>query len=263
VRGDASECIADDEGGEGTGSMIASPSSLEVYLLGHVELDDALALQRRLAYDVGEADRGGALILCEHPPVITVGRNGSRRHIRPDDRQLAAAGIPTRWVARGGGCVLHLPGQLCAYLVLPLQRLGLHLQAYLDRLHDSIVRVLAEFDLAGELHPDVPGVFLGHARVASVGVSVNRWITGYGLTLNVGPYLAAFDLLDEPGIGARPLHQTSMESRRQRPAPMAKVREALIREIESAFGLSWHHVYTDHPMVRRPARAHAYVSIPG
>jgi lipoyl(octanoyl) transferase len=54
-----------------------------------------------------------------------------------------------------------------------------------------------------------------------------------------------------------------MESRRQRPAPMAKVREALIREIESAFRLPWHHLYTEHPMVRRPARAHGYVSIPG
>jgi lipoyl(octanoyl) transferase len=243
--------------------MSATPSSLEVYLLGLVELDDALALQRRLIYEVGEADRGGALILCEHPPIITVGRSGSRRHIRPDDRELAAAGIPTRWVARGGGCVFHLPGQLCGYVILPLQRLGLNLQEYLDRLHASLVRVLAEFDLAGELRPEAPGVFLGQARVASVGVSVHRWITGYGFTLNVGPYLAAFHLLDEPGLGSQPLRQTSMESRRQRPAPMAKVREALIREIESAFGLSWHHLYTDHPMVRRSARAHAYVSIPG
>jgi lipoyl(octanoyl) transferase len=243
--------------------MMATPSALEVYLLGLVELDDTLALQRRLAYDVGEADRGGALILCEHPPVITVGRSGSRRHIRPDDRQLAAAGIPVRWVGRGGGCVFHLPGQLCAYVILPLERLGIGLQTYLDRLHASAVRVLAEFDLAGEVRPEVPGVFLGHARVASIGVSVNRWITGYGLTLNVGPYLAAFDLLDEPGIGPYPLKQTSMEARRQRPAPMAKVREALIREVEAAFGLTWHHLYTDHPMVRGPARAHAYVSIPG
>lgn len=243
--------------------MMATPSALEVYMLGLIELNDVLALQRRLSYEVGGADRGGALILCEHPPVISVGRGGSRGHIQPDDRQLAAAGIATRWVARGGGCVLHLPGQLCGYVILPLERLGLNVQDHLDRLNQALLRVLAAFDLAGETRPDAPGVFLGPARVASVGVSVTRWVSGHGLTLNVGPYLPAFELLEEPGPLGRELRQTSMESRRQRPAPMAKVREAMVHAIEAAFGLSWHHVYTDHPLIRRQARAHAYVSIPG
>lgn len=232
-------------------------------MLGSIELDDALALQRRLAYEVGEADGGGALILCEHPPIVTIGRSGSRRHVRPDDHQLGAAGIATRWVARGGGCVFHLPGQLCVYLILPLARLKLTVQAHLDRLNEAAIRVLAGFDLAGETRGEAPGVFLGQARVASVGVSVTRWVTGHGLTLNVGPYLPAFGLLDEPGLAGHPLRQTSMESRRARPAPMAKVREAMIRAIETAYGLSWHHLYTDHPMIRRQARAHAYVRIPG
>lgn len=243
--------------------MTATPSPLEVYLLGLVEFPDLQALQRRLIYEVGDAGRGGALVLCEHPPTITVGRSGSRGHIRPDDAQLRGAGIPTFWAARGGGCLFHVPGQLCAYLMLPLQRLGLGVQAYLDRLQGAVIRVLAEFELRGELHPQAPGVFLGHARVASVGVSVQRWITAYGVTLNVGPYLGAFDLLDEPGIGGYALRQTSIEARRGRPAPMARVREALIREIEGAFGLPWHHLYTGHPLLRRKVRPHEYVSIPG
>jgi lipoyl(octanoyl) transferase len=239
--------------------MLRSPAAppLEIYLLGLIDFEDLQRLQRRLAYDLGEGG-GGALILCEHPPTISVGRSGSRAHIRPDDEELRELGIRVHWVNRGGGCVLHLPGQLVAYLVLPLDRLGLDLGAYLDGLHRAALGVLDEFDLRGTTRPESPGVYLGHARVATVGVAVNRWITSHGLTLNVGPYLEPFDvLLDEPGHGGYRLVQTSMEARRQRPAPMAKVREALVRRVEEVFALRQHHVYTDHPLIRRETRRHA------
>ena len=87
---------------------------LETYLLGLVDFEDAQRLQRRLVYDLGERP-GGALILCEHPPTISVGRSGSRMHIVPDDEALRSLGIRVHWVNRGGGCLLHLPGQLVVY----------------------------------------------------------------------------------------------------------------------------------------------------
>lgn len=235
---------------------IATPP-LEVFLLGLTEFEDAQRLQRRLVYDLGEVG-GGALMLCEHFPTITVGRSGSRFHIAAEDDALRERGIRVRWVNRGGGCVLHLPGQVTGYLALSLQSLGLTLGSYLDRLHEALVETLAEFDLRATRRSDLPGVFLGHARVASVGVAVSRWITYYGFTLNVGPYLDPFDLLEEPGADGYLLRQTSMESRRQRPAPMPRVRETLVRQLESAFGLERHHVYTDHPLVGRRARPHVY-----
>ena len=104
-------------------------------------------------------------------------------------RSCRGWGISVHWINRGGGCVLHLPGQLAAYLALPLEPLGHNLGRYLDGLHDAIIGVLAEFDLQGTTRPDVPGVFLGNARVASVGVAVDRWIAYHGLTLNVGPFM--------------------------------------------------------------------------
>jgi lipoyl(octanoyl) transferase len=246
--------------------MIASPGSappLEVYLLGVVDFEDVQQLQRRLVYDLGE--RGGAsLVLCEHPPTISVGRSGSRVHINADDAELHGLGIEVHWVNRGGGCVLHLPGQLAAYFALPLAPLGLDLQGYLDRLHGALVEVLAEFDLRGTIgRPGAGGVFLGDERVASVGVAVNRWIAYHGLTLNVGPFLKAFKLIAEPGPAFEPLRQTSMEARRQRPAPMTRVREALIRQLEAAFGLEQHHVYTGHPLIRRKVTAHVYAQSTG
>src|SRR5262249_51970574 len=161
--------------------------------------------------------------------------SGSRAHIRADDDELREQGIRVHWVNRGGGCLLHLPGQLVAYLALPLPPLGLDVRRYIDGLHRAILGVLTEFDLPGSVRPGLPGVFLGNARVASVGVAINRWIAYHGVTLNVGPHLEPFDLLGEPGHGGYPLQQTSMEARRQRPAPMAKVREALIRQVEATF----------------------------
>ncbi len=242
---------------------ISEPPPLEVYLLGIVDFDDAQRLQRRLVYDLGETG-GAALILCEHPPTISVGRSGSRSHILPDDQALRTRGVCVRWVNRGGGCVLHLPGQLCVYISVPLDRLGLNVMSYVERLQQVVIDVLAEFELPGEVRPELPGVFLGYRRVASVGIAVNRWIAYHGLTLNVGPFLEPFEqILDEPGIGAYALRQTSMESRRQRPATMAKVREALIRHFEARFGLERHHLYTQHPLIRRKVLSHVYAPTPG
>jgi lipoyl(octanoyl) transferase len=241
---------------------IPDTPALEVYMLGLVDFAELQLLQRRIVYERG--DRGGAgLILCEHPPTISIGRSGSRAHIAADDEALASMGIRTYYVNRGGGCILHVPGQLAAYLIMPLDARGLSVQGYLDRLHATIQDVLGEFDVSGSSRPDLAGVFSGPARIATVGIAVNRWIAYHGLTLNVGPYLELFDLIEEPGIGPAPLRQTSMESRRQRATPMSKVREALIRKVEGAFGLEHHHLYTHHPQVRRKVLTHAYAPSPG
>jgi lipoyl(octanoyl) transferase len=245
--------------------MISSPGSappLEVYLLGLVDFEEVQQLQRRLVYDLGEHG-GGSLVLCEHPPTISVGRSGSRVHISADDAELHALGIKVHWVNRGGGCVLHLPGQLAAYFALPLALRGLDLQRYLDGLHAAIIGFLQEFDLRGSCRPGAGGVFLGNERVASVGVAVNRGIAYHGLTVNVGPFLRAFGLIAEPGPGFSLLRQTSMEAWRQRPAPMSRVRETLVRQLEAAFGLERHHVYTDHPLIRLKVTSHVYAQSPG
>jgi lipoyl(octanoyl) transferase len=181
---------------------------------------------------------------------------GSRLHIGADDDELRERGIALRWVNRGGGCVLHLPGQVSAYFLYPLLSGPMTVMAYVDRLHEVIVKVLGEFDLRGQTREDSAGVFLGNSRVATVGVAVKRWIAYHGLTLNVGAYLEPFHVLEEPGPFGLPVRYTSMESQRQRPAPMSKVRESLIRQIEGTFGLERHHIYTDHALLQRKSGRH-------
>jgi lipoyl(octanoyl) transferase len=231
-------------------------------MLGLVDFAELQLLQRRIVYELGEHG-GAALILCEHPPTISLGRSGSRAHIAADDVVLQSMGIRTFYVNRGGGCILHLPGQLAAYVLMPLAVCGLSVQTYLDRLQATVLEVLREFDLSGTAGTEVPGIFSGPARIATIGIAVSRWIAYHGLTLNVGPYLEMFDLLEEPGIGQSPVRQTSMESRRQRATPMSKVREALIRKVEETFGLRHHHLFTEHPQIRRKVLTHAYAPSPG
>ena len=240
----------------------SEPPALEIYMLGLVDFTELQHLQRRIVYDLGEQG-GAALILCEHPPTISIGRTGSRGHISADEETLRGMAIRTHYVNRGGGCILHLPGQLAAYVLMPLEPIGLTVQSYIDRLQATIVDLLGEFELSGTTRPDQPGVFSGPARIASVGIAVNRWIAYHGLTLNVGPYLELFDLIEEPGPSGAPIRQTSMESRRQRATPMPKVREAMIRKIEESFGLARHHIYTQHAQIRRKVFSHAYAPSPG
>lgn len=235
-----------------TTAMATSP--LEVYLLGLIDFDEAQALQRRLVYERGER-RGGAIVFCEHPPTISVGRLGSRAHILADDDELRSLGIKVRWVNRGGGCELYLPGQLVVYVVLPLQEFGLGLADYVSGLQKVALGVLEEFDLGRAARARGASILLGDERVGSIGVAVRRWIAYHGLTLNVGPFLAPFSLLDAPE-GAI---VTSMEARRQRPVSMSRVREATIQRVEQVFGLERHVVFTSHPMLRREPMTHVLV----
>src|SRR5690606_27991033 len=99
---------------------------LEVHLLGVVDFDAASFLQERLVYELsGRDDQTGALLLCEHPPIVTIGREGSRAWLRADDRDFAARQMEIRWLNRGGGCLVHCPGQLAVYPIVPLQRLAI------------------------------------------------------------------------------------------------------------------------------------------
>src|SRR5437764_10362962 len=137
----------------------AGDSVLQVYLLGVVDFEAALGLQRRLAYEVAGDRTRAALILCEHPPLITVGRQGSRAHILCDADELRARQWQVRWVNRGGGCLLHTPGQLAIYPVLALDQLRLSIPQYLDRLHAALVALAADFSVAATAEAGRPGVW--------------------------------------------------------------------------------------------------------
>ena len=230
---------------------------LEVYLLGVLDYEDALRLQRRFVYEVsGSNGQLAALILCEHRPIITVGRRGSRSHIECDDDELAARGLAVRWVNRGGGCNLHLPGQLVAYPIWPFQPESLDFRGYLRRLERCLLDVLGEFDVCATARSDHAGIWTSAGQIASIGVSVSRWVSYHGMTLNVSGVKDQFRIIHPEGNGA--LRATTMEAERQRPAPMAKVRECLVSKFVETFQPARYNLYTNHPMLTQPGRTRVY-----
>ncbi|HZT81228.1 MAG TPA: lipoyl(octanoyl) transferase LipB [Gemmataceae bacterium] len=231
----------------------AAGPALQAYLLGTVPFDAALALQRLLVYDVGSDRDSAALVVCEHPPLITVGRQGSRAHVLCEPEELRARRWEVRWVNRGGGCLLHLPGQFAVYPVLALDRRGLGLQAYLDRLHEVVLAVLDDFGVRGETRPGRPGVWAGGRLIAAVGVAVRGWVSYHGVLLNVNPDLAPFRLVRSGGPGDGPM--TSLERERRGPLRPALVRERLLEHFAARFGFMRTSLFFDHPALPRRAPA--------
>lgn len=132
-------------GWDNSSSGAAQTASLEVHLLGLVDFDAALALQEYLVFETaGRTDAQGTLLLCEHPPLITMGREASRAHLQTDAADLRRLEIDVRWLSRGGGAAVHSPGQLAIYPILPLDRLQLGLMDFRQRLEDAAAATCRE-----------------------------------------------------------------------------------------------------------------------
>jgi lipoyl(octanoyl) transferase len=224
-----------------TTTCTSSEQALQAYLLGSVDFEAALSLQRRLHYEVS-GGAAAALILCEHPPLITVGRHGSRAHLRFEPHERA---IPVRWINRGGGCLLHTPGQLAIYPILPLDRLGLTVPDYLYTLGAVLQDVLLDFSVRHQVEATENAVWVGGRPVAVLGIAVRNWVSYFGAYLNIHPYLDPFRLLTCTAGGSEPM--TSLERERHGPVRPALVRQRLLEHFSARFGLSRTALFSSHP----------------
>ncbi len=232
----------------------ALPGSLEVYLLGLVDFDAALYLQERLSRDIAESTDGrGALLICEHPPLITVGREGSRAEIRCDAGELAAREIEVRWVNRGGRSLIHVPGQLVAYPIVPVSHRGWGLAAYREKLEQSLLDMCGELRVQAWQEPGAAGVFCRGGQLAHVGVAVRSWISSHGLFVNVNPQMDFLRL-----VRSENWRSTSLAVQRGNAVTMPAVRESLIRLLAVHLEYDRYHLYTGHPLLRRTKRVVAY-----
>src|SRR5205823_3068904 len=150
---------------------------LAVYLLGGMEFNALLALQRRMVYEVAGDRDTAALVLCDHPTGITVGREGSAAHIRLNSDGLHLRGWPVNWVARGAGAMLHVPGQVACYPVFPLDALNLTPGRYVSELQAVACDLCRDFGVECTPEPERPGVRAGSRRIAQVGVAVRNGVS--------------------------------------------------------------------------------------
>jgi lipoate-protein ligase B len=185
--------------------------------LGRSDYSAARRLQRTLL----ERRKAGAipdtLLLTEHEPVITTGRNADFRHLLVPPERLAEAGITCVRCERGGDITYHGPGQLVAYPILDLGGYGRDLHHYIRKLEETAIRLCAAYGVDAERRAGAPGVYVGDGKIASVGVFVSRWVTMHGLAINLAPDPAQLALLRPCGLAETPFTSIALCGR---PAPV-------------------------------------------
>lgn len=170
---------------------------------GTMEYGDAWELQKRLHERAVSSNADAFLMLVEHPPVITLGKNASERFLLSGEAWLKKVGVGIYRSDRGGEATAHNPGQLVAYPVIPLQAFGLGARAYVQQLESAVIKTLAGFGVTSGRDPDHPGVWVGNDKICAVGTRIKDRATMHGIALNVDNDLGIFGFIVPCGISGR------------------------------------------------------------
>ncbi len=206
--------------------------------LGLIPYAEAYELQKRIvaARKLGAIE--DVLIFCEHPHVITQGRNGKREHLLASENVLRQKGVEFFETSRGGDVTYHGPGQIVAYPILNLGAIRRDVVWYVRMLEEAMIRATAEFGIAAGREAGKTGVWVGEGKasekLAAIGVHISRWITSHGLAYNVSTDLRNFDLIVPCGIADR--KATSLEKLLERSVKLDEVNPKLATHLGEVFG---------------------------
>lgn len=176
---------------------VPSPASPAIRWLGRVDYARGLAWQEEIVARHLAGEAADTLLLLEHDPVFTIGRNPDRSSLGDP----AALPAPLVEIGRGGKATWHGPGQLVGYPILNLARYGQDLHHYLRALEDGIMAGCHSLGVPAERSPGQTGVWATAGRkLASIGVGARRWISMHGFALNVSGALGGFDAITPCGI---------------------------------------------------------------
>jgi lipoyl(octanoyl) transferase len=207
--------------------------------LGLIPWADAYALQQRLvaARKAGAID--DVLLLCEHPHVITLGRNANRANLLASEHVLRQKGVELQPTNRGGDITYHGPGQIVGYPILNLGNIKRDVGWYVRALEEAMIRASADFGVESFRVPGKAGIWVRagatEEKLGAIGVHISRWVTSHGLAYNVSTDLRYFDLIIPCGIAGR--KATSLEKLLQRRATLAEVKPHLIDHLCQVFSL--------------------------
>jgi len=196
---------------------------IDLGLIGYAE---AYALQKRVVAARKACAMEDVLLLCEHPPVITLGRSGKRENLLASEHVLRQKGVEFHATDRGGDITYHGPGQLVGYPILNLGAIRRDVVWYVRTLEEAMIRATAEFGITAVREPGKTGIWVDAAqsssalatrhsplatseKLAAIGVHISRWVTSHGFAYNVSTDLRNFDLIVPCGIADR--KATSLE----------------------------------------------------
>jgi lipoyl(octanoyl) transferase len=207
--------------------------------LGLIPYAEAYALQKRIvaARKLGAIE--DVLLLCEHPHVITQGRNGKAEHLLASEHVLRQKGVEFFETSRGGDVTYHGPGQIVAYPILNLGAIRRDVVWYVRMLEETMIRATAEFGIVAEREAGKTGIWFSEGKTSeklgAIGVHISRWVTSHGLAYNVSTDLRYFDLIVPCGIADR--RATSLEKLLGQRVDVSEVNPKLARHLGDVFGL--------------------------
>jgi lipoyl(octanoyl) transferase len=206
--------------------VIAMPE-LVVRHLGLVEYQPTLEAMRQLTRERDE-QTPDEIWLLQHPRVFTQGQAGKAEHL------LAPGDIPVVQVERGGQVTYHGPGQLVAYLMLDLRRLDLGVRELVTAMEQSLVDLLAGYDIEAAPKADAPGVYVAGDKIASLGLRVSRGCSFHGLALNVDMDMTPFSRINPCGYAG--LKMVQMRDLLPAPPAFDEVAQRLEQVLRSRLG---------------------------
>jgi lipoate-protein ligase B len=213
----------------------AMPQFVSFYDLGRISYESAWTLQRKLhAARVGD-EAPDALLFCEHEPVITMGKSGRSQNLLVSQEELKRRGIDYFEVERGGDLTYHGPGQLVGYPIFRLPRLR-EVQGFVRKMESAIIATLQAFGIESERRADHPGVFVGGAKIASIGAAVRSGVTFHGFALDVCTDLNAFRTINPCGMPT--VAVTSMAQAAGREISVQDVKPVMLQALEAAYQIS-------------------------
>ena len=219
--------------------------------LGLIGYAEAYALQKRIVAARKTDATQDVLLLCEHPHVITQGRNGKREHLLVGEHVLRQKGVEFYETSRGGDITYHGPGQIVGYPILNLAEIRQDVVWYVRILEEAMIRATAEFGINAKREPGKTGVWVDVAesdsslatrhsplptseKLGAIGVHISRWVTSHGFAYNVSTDLRFFDLIVPCGIADR--KATSLEKLLGRAVEKAEVAPRIAQHLGELFG---------------------------
>ena len=225
---------------------------VEAGLIGYAE---AWELQKRLVAARKTGAIEDVLLLCEHPHVITLGRNGKREHLLASEQVLRQKGVEFHPSDRGGDITYHGPGQLVGYPILNLGAIRKDVVWYVRMLEEVMIRATAEFGINAERVAEKTGIWVRgthdsnaaagatEEKLGAIGVHISRWVTSHGFAYNVSTDLRYFDLIVPCGICAR--KATSLEKLLGRAVIPKEAVQPVVRNFGAVFGLEMRELFRD------------------